>query len=230
MQTTSNLFKTLLASTHTVESRVIIDGTTFGEADLYSVRTTASVFPSGSPSVGNCVAREIDIEMRMPNREFARMAKIQPYMRLTNGTQNSEWIPKGVFYIDTREYDKESGKLFLHGYDAILLMEGDYPNTTHNWPYRDISVVNEIASTVGMSVDSRTTSAINKSYNVQFPVNYTMREVLGFVGAMYGGNFISSDSGKLLFVGLNSIPPETYYLIDEEGNYITVGGDRILIG
>ena len=36
--------------------------------------------------------------------------------------------------------------------------------------------------------------------------------------------------GKLRLVLLNSLPKETNYLVDNGGNAITFGGDRILVG
>ena len=56
-----------------------------------------------------------------------------------------------------------------------------------------------------------------------------MREILGYIAAMYAGNFIMSDDGKLRLVRLNEIGIETHYLVDTAGYVLTFGGDRILV-
>ena len=111
-----------------------------------------------------------------------------------------------------------------------------YPSSSLYWssngPYA-YAVVNEIAGFLGVSVDSETSTMLyntrDADHVVAFPAQYTIAEVLGSIGAMYGGNFIISDVGKLKYVGLMDLPAETYYLVNERGNYITFGGTRILL-
>lgn len=229
MQTTSSLYKQLLAKDHIIETKVVVDGFEYFEDSLISVKTYGSVFSGSTPSVGSCLSREIDLVMKIPDVDPSRMASIKPYMRLVSGTQHSEWIQKGQFYIDTRDYDDEYGRLTIHGYDDILKLEDDYPSSEMAWPASDISVVEEIAATIGVPIDARTRSAMYRRYTVQLPAAYSMRETLGFIAAMYGGNFIMSDVGELLLVQLHGIPKETYYLINEADYRITLSGDRIVL-
>jgi hypothetical protein len=56
-----------------------------------------------------------------------------------------------------------------------------------------------------------------------------MREVLGFIAAMYGGNWVITKEGKLSLITLAGLPEETNYLVTNFGNPITFGGDRILV-
>lgn len=230
MQSTSELYNTILTGgSYNVQSKVRIDGTDYAESELFSVKTVSQVFPDGKLSVGNCISREIDIEMKIPNVTFSRMASIQPFQRITNGTQTSEWIPKGKFFIDTRDVDQQSGRLTLHGYDSIMLAEADYPSTTHKWPTDDIVVVREVASKIGVQLDARTTGIIKNGYTVQFPGAYTMRETLGYIAAMYGGNFIMSDEGKLLLLPLSNVTDLSGFLVTQNGDYLLIGGDRIFV-
>lgn len=164
----------------------------------------------------------------------SQAAVIGDVLGLTNatGAQVSEWIPQGIFFVDTREVTHNSDGvdlMTLHAYDAMLMTEADYPDTTHAWPTTDSNVINEIASTIGVSVDTRTWDLIDKNYSINLPVGYSMREVLENIGAMYGGNWIMSYEGELLFVGLASTPMETNYLVDNNNNAITFGGVRILV-
>lgn len=165
--------------------------------------TTLNVFPGSTPGVGGCVCGEIDVEMRLPAAKIPKRARLIPYVRLTDGVQTSEWIQKGVFYADTREEDpgKTISTLTIHGYDAMLRAEADYPGESKlAWPAKDIDVVREIATAMGVGVDSRTVDALKKGYKIQLPTGYSQREVLGYIAASYAGNFVISDLGELLFI------------------------------
>jgi len=167
-----------------------------------------------------------------PSFMIPRMALVEPYVRATDGEQTSEWIPQGKFYIDTREVtnnDDDLPVLSLHCYDAMLKTEADYPSTTHNWPYADTDVVQEIATTIGVGVDDRTWDLMTQNYQISLPAGYSMREVLSNIAGMYAGNWIMNYDGDLLLVAVNGIPPETNYLVDNIGDAITFGGDRILV-
>lgn len=259
MQSTSTLYQEILASNYTTETRLAIgetgvlitkqgDGITFGgiriltgatgadggydETQLISMRTAAKVFSENSPTVGSCVSAQIDIEMLKPSAEFPKQSRLVPYVRLTDGVRHSEWIQKGVFYIDTRK-KKEDGsaieKIVIQGFDDMLRTEQEYPSSNLRWPARDVDVVREIAEFIGVSVDSRTVAIIKHSYPVQYPAQYSCREVLGYIAAMYGGCFIMSDLGELRLVTLYGIPAETRYMIAATGQPITFGGVRILV-
>ncbi len=140
----------------------------------------------------------------------------------------SEWLQNGVYFVDTRQHiDGSLNTLRIHGYDAMLKAEADYPDTNHAWPYADNLVVAEIAQTMGVTVDARTWDYIHGSYNVQLPANYTMREVLESIASSYCGNFVMSAEGKLLFVPLYGFDPDIdgSYLADENGNALVFGSE-----
>lgn len=152
--------------------------------------------------------------------------------------QESEWLPKGVFYIDTRQTshnDDGVTLMELHGYDAMLMAEqywGDDMMPSGGWPddgLTDIQVVQMIANKIGVEVDSRTVADMNGGYKIPMPIGYTLREVLGYLAAPYLGCFIMTEQGKLRMVSILDLPPETNYLIDNAGYAITFGGTRILV-
>lgn len=204
----------------------------YDESLLMSVSTSPSVFTEESPSVGNCVSAEIDVKMLKPLGDIPAMARIVPYVRLTDGARHSEWLQKGVFYIDTRgkvEDGSSIEKIQLHGFDDMLKAEQDYPSSTLSWPARDIEVVQEIAAFLGVSVDARTVPIINRGYRINYPAGYSCRDTLGYIAAMYAGSFVMSDLGELRLITIHGIPKETRYLIEPAGFAITFGGDRILV-
>ena len=202
----------------------------FNERAITSMSTQKNVFTGSNPSVGNCIAGQIAVDMMKPKGDIPRRARLAPYVRLTNGKERSEWIPKGVFFIDHREYSgEENERMTVYGYDHIILTEDEFPSSTHTWPRTDIDVVRDIANEIGVSVDKRTVQIMNKGYKINYPAGYSMREVLENIAAMYAGSFIMSDIAELLLVTMFGIPKETSYLIDNVGFAITFGGDRILV-
>ena len=215
----------------------ILVGTTGGDGGydetlLMSVSTSTATFPEESPGVGNCVSAEIDVKMLKPLGDIPEMARIVPYVRLTDGARRSEWLQKGVFYIDTRSKIEDGSsieKIQLHGFDDMLKAEQDYPSSTLSWPAKDIDVVREIAAFLGVSVDARTISIINRGYRINYPAGYSCRDTLGYIAAMYAGCWVMSDLGELRLITIHGIPKESRYLIEPAGFAITFGGDRILV-
>lgn len=260
MQNVSETYRRLVSGTHWAEVSVaigessrlitkqgeritfggvaILTGSSGGEGGyrenmLKSVKTSHAVFPGDTPGVGNCVAGKIVVEMRVPRAEIPKRARIVPYVRLTDGKTVSEWIQKGVFYLDKRETldpDNAFPTLRLTGYDAMLAAEKDYPpQSALAWPATDAQVVREIAEYLRLNIDPRTWVVLNMDYAIQYPAGYSCREVLGYIAALYGANWLITDLGELRLLALNGIPPETRYLVDRQGDAITFGGVRILV-
>lgn len=259
MQVVSDLYKRIISGSHRIEVSLVIGEKgclineqnfriTFGgtailvarsgadsgytETNLFSVKTSNSLFTDNTINIGNAIAGEITVEMLKPKGEIPRMAQLALYVRATNGTEYSEWIQKGVYYIDTRSSSKNDDKvevLTLHGYDAMLFADAYYSTSTLNWNAKDVDVVKEIAKAIGVEVDSRTFSLMKNNYEVSYPAQYTYREVLGYIAAMYAGSFIINEVGQLRLVSLYELPKETRYLIDNTGYVIKFGGERILV-
>ena len=234
MHSVSDLYLTLLADrNHRVETKLSIAGVEYSQADIVknSLRVYGGLYSTFG--IGNCSARQIDVEL-YPKGTIPRQAKIEVFARLVLGEQVIEWIPKGVFFFSTRKLDRVTGVLSVHGYDAMLKAEETWLDSSYdaeNWPMPAADAVADIAQRMGVEVDSRT--QLNAAFPVQYPVDeagdMTMREALSRIAVANAGNWIITDEGKLLLVGLNSMPEETNYLIDETGNAITFGGVRILI-
>lgn len=260
MQNTSKLYQDIVAGNHWFETRLCIGDTGvlieksgaaitfggvrilvaasgpdagYGENMLVSMTTKKPLF-SGTPTVGNTCAGEIDVSILKPYGAIPKRALIAPFVRATDGARFSEWIPKGKYYIDKRS-ESEIGNdslMALHGYDGMMLAEADYPPETNlDWPARDIQVVEEIAADMGVGIDSRVYKIIKNGYEVQYPAGYSEREILGYIGAMYAGNWCMNDFGELMLIPVAGIPKETRYLIvgGTDSRAITFGGDRILV-
>lgn len=229
MQTVSATYTTILSGRHRAEWAVRINNVYYAPSMIESISITAGAFPSSSPAVGSCVSAEIDITMKKPAESIPRMALIEAFVRLKNDSLTSEWLRKGYYYIDTRQTTKNGGveRLTIHGYDAMLKAEQDCPIS--GFPKTDLQTVQQIASTLGVTLDSSVSSQINKGYTIQTPAEYSCREVLGYIAAAYAGCFVMDDFGKLRLIQINGYPAETNLLINTAGLYITFGGDRIIV-
>lgn len=228
MHNTSSLYQTILAGAHRKEIKVVINNVTYDQSYIVNCKTSISVFNSSSdlPNMGGCTSAQLDLSLvNVDSNNIPKAAEIKVYYRLVNNTQQSEWIQKGIFYIDTRSIDKDN-VLEIHAYDAMIKTE----NTMYlsagdqgSWPKTDSQVVSIIATAIGCTVDSRTTALMNRSYTVEYPgygdSGYTIREVLGFIGTMYGGNWVISDDGALLLISLYDTTRDTYNTDDALSYY-----------
>lgn len=243
MQTVSALWGELFASPlHGCEWYADIAGTHVSEEVLKDVHISTALFAGSTPAVGACVAATAELTLYHPTA-IPRMAEIRLYCRLTEGERASEWLPMGVYFIDTRSVS-DSDTLELKCYDAMLKAEQVYlrAGDTGDWPRTMGAVVREICARLGVELDSRTRL---RDYAVEYTDDYTMREVLGYIAAAHGGCFIMTPAGKLRLVTLagsgtvhrlgqavqsfSSAPAlgaiSRVDLICDERNYLTSGTD-----
>lgn len=231
MQTTSATYQTIIGTDgHWFETKLLINGVTYDKTTLVSMKTSHEMF-SGTPEIGHAIAGEIEAQLLVPSADIPTMAELKPYVRACTASQQSEWLPQGVYYIDTRSETKNEhgvNVLTIHGFDAMLKGERLYDGLITG-DSDDTDMVDEVARLLGVSVDARTYTIMTEAYTVPFPAGYTLREILGYIASMYVGAFIMTEEGKLRLVTILELPAETNYLIENMGDAITFGGDRILV-
>lgn len=200
MQTVSTLYAELLRDArHRKEAKLLVNGTEVPMSNIIELKTAGGLF--STVGVGNTISRQITAQF-VPVAEIPRMAEIRPYVRVRLDEQESEWIPKGVFYIDTRQADDATGALKLHGYDAMLKASPNYidvDDESGSWPRKCRVVVEDIAYRMGVELDERT---VLQEYDVGYMPLTSGREILGWIGALHGGNWTITDEGKLRLVPL----------------------------
>lgn len=231
MHTTSELHRRILwVPAHRKEVRVNIAGVDYGQNTIVSLETSGGIFTA--LDIGCCASRQIDLVLRQPGA-VPRSACIRVFVRLVLGEQVSEWLPKGVFFVSTRQLDKLTGTLALHGFDAMRRAGEDWkPAPYAAWPMLQRDAATDIARQMGIDLDPRT--VLSEDFPVGYPVgeggSLAMADVLEGIAVSCAGNWVISDEGKLLLLRLGDIPPETDYLVTEHGEVITIGGVRILVG
>lgn len=208
-----------------MELKAVIGGLTYDR--LISCKAYPAAFDG--LAIGQASAAELSLSF-VPLGDVPTMARIQLSARLTDGSVSTAWVPQGTYYIDHRDGDKELGVLSVTAFDRMLFAEELYFSSgtiTGTWPRAATSVVSDICTRLGISLDSR--SRIDGALMVPTPVNLTMRDVLRNIAAAHGGNFIITAENKLRLLPLEDLPDLTL-LGDEFGNFVADEfGNRILI-
>ena len=223
-QETSSLWKALLRTKGTKkEYQFDINGTVYGPEREVEHSVDAGLYEEFG--IGNAATAKLTLKLYADS--IPRAATIKRYVRLKNGSQATEWLPKGVFFTNRRS--EEDGQWTVEAFDAMRKAERVWtPDQSLTFPMTAPNAVAEIARIMQVQVDPRT--KLDPSYTIDYPANdYTLRDELRFIAAAHAGNWVVTGEGKLLLVPLLSAPPETFYLVTEYGEPITFGGGRILV-
>lgn len=231
-QTTSVLWKTLWRTKGTTrEYKFDIAGVVYGPDVEVTHSTDRGLYEQFG--IGNAATAKLTVSLFADN--IPKAATIKRYIRLRNGAQTSEWIPKGIFFANRRS--EEDGYWTIEAFDAMRKAEQPWePDQSLEFPLSAPAAVAEFARIMGVEIDPRT--QLNSAYKIDYPTSdpdsdsgdyYSIRQELQWIAAAHGGNWIITDEGKLLLVPLLSIPDETNYLVTEYGDAITLGGVKILV-
>lgn len=205
-----------------MEYKVEIGGEAYAMDELMAVSITQPLFEQFS--VGNACSAELTVEF-IPHGTIPKMAKIVPYCRENDAV---EWMKLGEFYTDTRS--RNGVVLKITAYDAMLKADAVWePDQSLTFPMTMPDAVDIFCDLMGVALDGRT--ELNSAYTIDYPANdYTLRDILRYIAAAHGGNWIITAAGELLLVPLfDGMPGETNYLITDGGSAITFGGVRILV-
>lgn len=223
-QQTSELWKRLVRDPNTHrEYRVKINGVEYGEDALIAHSVTGGLFEQ--LGIGHAAAAVLNLTLVAP--DVPKGAKIERDVRLVLGDEVSEWLPKGRFRVNRRS--ETDGIWEIEAFDAMRLASVPYvqEGEQEEWPQKEPDVVVKIAQRIHVSMDYRTPH--DSTIMIPHPGDRTVHAVLCSIGAAMGGNWYITDEGYLRLVKLNRAPAETSLLVDEYGDYITLGGVRIRV-
>lgn len=227
-----------------------MDGTTtagtFDGEKIIEVKPYQSIYGDSTFTIGATVSSEIDLTI-IPTDANGNIVTIPTTAQITlqgrlfqTESEYSAWCQLGVYYVDTRSTDKETGYLTIHGYDAMqkannaLYELGVSSSDTFPCTYR--TMAQRIATAIGSELES--TSQITTAFS--FPTlasvqGYSMRELLSAIAM--SGCWTFADVEKtdgwhnvLRLVKPSDIPEEGNVLIDHYGNELVFGGDKIIVG
>lgn len=183
---------------HIGELLVTIDGKQYAAQDIVSCEIERNLLEN-TAEVGNATAAVLTLEINQ-GEAIPKRAKVVVQYRLMLDDARTDYIPKGTYWINTRE--KDGRYLKLTCYDAMLMAQQDYLGdvTADDWPQQETACVTEIAQRIGVEIDPRTQIGTGDNHHVSMPVGRTMREVLEQIAAANGGNWCITPAGKLLLV------------------------------
>lgn len=183
---------------HIGELLVTIDGKPYAAQDIVNCEIERNLLEN-TAEVGNATAAVLTLEISQ-GEAIQKRAKVVVQYRLMLDDARTDYIPKGTYWINTRE--KDGRYLKLTCYDAMLMAQQDYLGdvTADDWPQQETACVTEIAQRIGVEIDPRTQIGTGDNHQVSMPVGRTMREVLEQIAAANGGNWCITPAGKLLLV------------------------------
>lgn len=222
--TVSALWQELMSQRGTSrEYKFVINGVEYGKEAEVTHSVSGGLFEEFG--IGRAVCATMSLTLYADS--IPRAARIERYIRLRRGDTVSEWIPKGVFFVNRRSDD--DGLWTLEAFDGMKKADVMFLSTgdVGTWPRSAADVVDEIAERMGVELDPRT--VIDSSVMVSYPNDNTMWKLLQDIATAHVGNWVMSDEGKLWLVPLLSAPEETHYLVTQTGQPITIGGVRILV-
>lgn len=204
MQTAPQNWNTLLSAAHRVEYRLVLDGQEYFGANI--VGTPVLTKPLlDEPAIGRVCSATLQITIHPFSQiTIPKAARAYYYCRLVSGNTVTDWIPQGAFYISSRS-GRASLSLTLRD-DMIKAGQTYFDKTAFDdWPQRQVDVVADIASIMGLTLDARTNLAVGSAYQVKYlDPDVLISEILAYIGASNGGSWIITESGKLRLVKLRS--------------------------
>lgn len=217
MQQTSDLYKSILAGEHWVDVKITIGGVEYTSDEIEALSISGDLFGKEVPAVGNVINRTLTVSLLTPQIAIALGAEVKVYACIYNREQRSEWLQKGVYYVDDRKRNlSDSGHdttTDIVAFDALC--KTDEEPTGFTWPSGSQSVLDAIAGCLGVTNDI----LVDKNYTISKPDDMTMREILGYIAAAYGGNIIINDYGHLDMIPMG----KTDSGIDVEPALMTMG-------
>ena len=224
MQRTNSLYKQILANpSHKKIVKVDIAGTTYvEEGELFSCIPSFNLFSKNALGVGGVCSSKLELEI-LPKGTIPKMALIEPYVAVTDGTQTSDYLPYGKFYIYHRDIDEETGHMIITAFDAMIKAEQTaYTSVPASLAMDDI--VDDFCTRMGVTLDSGT--IVSHTMTCGFDSTLTMREYLGYIAVAHAGNWTITEEGKLKLV--DAFVTDSL-LINEDGKVILFGGVGIYV-
>lgn len=199
MRNVSETWRALAATgTARLETVAVIGGREYAAISAPVIRRGLTQDGLG---VGNAVAASCQLSVLSPDA-IPRAAEVVVRMRLTDGETASEWLDAGTFYVSHRERDAVTGLVALECYDGMLKANTVFPEEGA-WPRSMAQVAADIAQALGVEMDARTEIRTGDDYRIlALKPGSTIRDVLGDIASVHGGNWVLTPENRLRLVPL----------------------------
>lgn len=212
---------------HETEYRLLIGDAVYSEdyIDQDSFEFSRAVLPDDL-SLGNVCASSFKATI-FPQGTIERAATIKVQSRTVLGSNVTNWLDEGTFFIDNRK-EAADGWLTITAYDEVIrkmnapfVVDGEQDE----WPQRMVDVMSSIATMLSVSLDPR--NSIPSTYMVEYPNELTIREVIANIAAACGGNAVMTPDNQLYICPLQINSTPVYTVEDPED--ITFLGSELTI-
>lgn len=178
------------------QRKLVIGDVEYLDEDLLDVKFERGLMDR-TISFGNSISATLKASILPHTRQIVnRNSPVIYYVRVIDLNDNvSPWVKFGEFYIDKAK--NEFNRWNIECYDAMYKLEVNFPKGE----YSSSEAVNIIARRMGVQIDSRTN--MNVSFTIKNAQEYSMREVLGYIGSMNIGNWHITEEGKLKLTKLS---------------------------
>lgn len=202
MLQTTDIYKQLAAADDSYKvSKFVIDGVEYDWGVVRSCSRRRHLFSSTKLSFGGCYSSNIELSfVGGLDAVIARNAEVKILTKLVSfdGTLESEWVPQGTYYISKRVHKYPLTSLTC--YDAFMktgVVYAPQQGDIGDWPRKMPAVAKEIFDRIGIAIDSRTQI---RDYDVEFPNDMTEREILGYIAAAHGANWVMTPLNEAYMV------------------------------
>lgn len=180
----------------------------FTNEDLASGGVTVEHMSSDGATVGNANAAQLTFTLVDPggNAEFLReRQQISLYVRLRNGNTTTQWVPQGIFFIDSINVNRD-GSVDVTAYDPIYINGERKTTYVTDSTFKAIFNTGYIAGNIG-----RNSPAINddRISGYEYSLDYrsskvSYKELCGVAAAYAGADMIVNKQAKLALVDIGN--------------------------
>lgn len=169
-------------------SKYLVDGKEYNQT-LNEFKYSNIINPNNSISIGNTCSSSVTFSIYNP--EITLENKDITIFEGVKGDSGIEYVQIGIFTVIKEESNGEYTK--YTAYDKMYKAEKGYFSAL-TYPSTDKAILEEICTKLGIQL---ATSITNTHTITDKPQGYTMREMIGYMATLQGGNAAINSDGNL---------------------------------
>lgn len=169
-------------------SKYLVDGKEYNQT-LNEFKYSNIINPNNSISIGNTCSSSVTFSIYNP--EITLENKDITIFEGVKGDSGIEYVQTGIFTVTKEESNGEYTK--YTAYDKMYKAEKGYFSKL-TYPSTDKAILEEICIKLGIKL---ATSITNTHTIIDKPQGYTMREMIGYMAMLQGGNAAINSDGNL---------------------------------
>ena len=203
MQTAPTNFQSYFeASDHSAQYKLVINGVDYTAEHIQTAPRLVRPMMD-KPVIGRVCSATLTVTVReRENITIPKAATVDLYCRMARADGRvSGWLALGKFLVSSRKIKKSLITLTCRDY--MLKTGRSYLDKTSltTWPQTYQAVAEDIASIIGVTLDSRCSFKTGTGFAVDaFPDDILMSEMLAGIAVCNGGNWIMTETGQLRLV------------------------------